>query len=343
MLLTSWDWLLIIITEWVDSKWIYMSTLKAFRNKITSVLSKTYTQRVLRIGYLLVPIIIIFGCIYYYRSWEHIPERNITTEITALGNCSDSSYCNFRINIDAVGRYKNNNDNAWNNCVEIGNHTVEARNIGIPDSFSYALNPIFQANEECMRKMKSFYVLRYECGTTMPASLPRKPKVENLKYHYNNFTFCYASSPQWKEYDIEKVAYGYGLIAFEDVCGMGYFKFGSNLFNKTPQMTSNWDITQSNVFLKFKSNNIRCDTISVEFFGASHFSEMYPHPDYTNMSRIEFSDSTKIKEIISNGLKFHVEFVQLKEMAATRTIILTSILSLALSLVGSIIYKHFAE
>lgn len=61
------------------------------------------------------------------------------------------------------------------------------------------------------------------------------------------------------------------------------------------------------------------------------------------MSRIEFTDSIKINEIISKGLRFHVEFVQLREMAATRTIILTSILSLALSLIGSIIYKRFLE
>ena len=320
-----------------------MSTLKAFRNKITSVLSKTYTQRVLRIGYLLVPIIVIFGCIYYYRSWEHIPERNISTEITALGNCSDSSYCNFRINIDAVGMSELNKDNMCDNYVEIRNHTLYTRRIELPDSFYQIFKPICLANEEYLVKMKSFYSLYYDCGATMPAKLPKEQEKETLNTYCSNLTFSYASKPKWKENGAEKITYGNGLIAFNDTYGSGYLRFKSNLFNQVPRLWSRWDITQSNVSLHLKCNNIRCDTISLEFFGASLFSEMYPRPDYINMSRIEFTDSIKIKEIISKGLNFHVEFVQLREMAATRTIILTSILSLALSLIGSIIYKRFLE
>lgn len=320
-----------------------MVKLKTLLNKIADLLTNAYTQRFLRIGGLLMPVIVTLNCISYYRSWGHIPDRNIFAEITALGNCSDSSYCNFRINIDAIGKHKNNKDSACCNYVEIGNHPIETRSIAISDSFSRILIPIFQANEEYVANMNSFYVIRYECGTTMPAKIPRKFEEDNLIPHYNNFTFSYTSIPQWKECNTEKVAYGYGLFAFEDTCGTGKLQFCSSLFNETPQMKSKWDITQSNVSLNLVSNNIRCDTISLEFFGATHFSEMYPRPDYINVSRIEFTDSTKIKEIISKGLRFHVEFVQLKEMAATRTIILTSILSLALSLIGSIIYKYFLE
>lgn len=316
---------------------------KTLLNKIADLLTNAYTQRFLRIGGLLMPVIVTLNCISDYRSWGHIPDRNIFAEITALGNCSDSSYCNFRINIDAIGKHKNNKDSACCNYVEIGNHPIETRSIAIPDSFSRILIPIFQANEEYVANMNSFYVIRYECGTTMPAKIPRKFEEDNLTPHYNNFTFSYTSIPQWKECNTEKVAYGYGLFAFEDTCGTGKLQFCSSLFNETPQMKSKWDITQSNVSLNLVSNNIRCDTISLEFFGATHFSEMYPRPDYINVSRIEFTDSTKIKEIISKGLRFHVEFVQLKEMAATRTIILTSVLSLALSLLGSIIYKYFSE
>ena len=80
-----------------------MVNLKAFRNKIINLLANTCTQKVLRAGYLLVPMIITYACLCLYISWSHIPERNITAEVSALGYCSDSSYCNFRINIDAVG------------------------------------------------------------------------------------------------------------------------------------------------------------------------------------------------------------------------------------------------
>lgn len=80
-----------------------MVKLKCLLNKIIALLTNSYTQRFLRIGGLLMLVIITLNCISDYRSWEHIPDRNIFAEITALGNCSDSSYCNFRINIDAVG------------------------------------------------------------------------------------------------------------------------------------------------------------------------------------------------------------------------------------------------
>lgn len=297
----------------------------------------------MRTGYLLVPMIIIYVCLYFYLSWSHIPERNITAEVSALGYCSDSSYCNFRINIDAVGMSEQHKSNMYDNYVEIRNHTLYTRRIELPDSFYQIFKPICLANEEYLVKMKSFYSLDYDCGATMPAKLPKEQEKETLYTYCSNHTFSYASNPKWKENGTENITYGNGLIAFNDTYGSGYLRFKSNLFNQVPRLWSRWDITQSNVSLYLKCNNIRCDTISLEFFGASLFSEMYPRPDYINMSRIEFTDSIKIKEIISKGLRFHVEFIQLREIAATRTIILTSILSLALSLIGNFIYKYFSE
>lgn len=308
-----------------------------------SLQTNTCTHFFLRTGYLLVPVIITFACLYFYLSWSHIPERNITAEVSALGYCSDSSYCNFRINIDATGMKELHKDNFCDNYVEIGNHPSYTRRIELPDSFYQVFKPICLANEAYLEKMKSFYSLNYECGSTMPAKLPKDSEDETLYTDCSKLTFSYASTPKWKENGTEKIAYGNGLIAFNDTSGNGILRFKSNLFNKIPRLWSCWDITQSNVSLKLKCNNIRCDTLSIEFWGASLFSEMFPHPDYINMSRIEFTDSVKIKKIIAEGLRFHVEFVQLREMAATRTIILTSILSLTLSLIGSIIYKHFLE
>ena len=320
-----------------------MANLKVFRNKIISILANTCTQKVLRTGYLLVPLIIIYACLCFYISWSHIPDRNITAEISALGYCSDSSYCNFRINIDAVGMSEQHKDSICDTYVEIANHPLYARRIELPDSFYQVFKPICLANEKYLEKMKSFYSLNYECGATMSAKLPKEQENETLYTYCSNLTFNYASNPKWKGNGAEKITYGNGLIAFNETYGSGYLRFKSNLFNQVPRLWSRWDITQSNVSLRLKCNNIRCDTISLEFFGASLFSEMYPRPDYINMSRIEFTDSIKINEIISKGLRFHVEFVQLREMAATRIIVLTSILSLALSLIGSIIYKRFLE
>ena len=318
-----------------------MTKPKTFRKKNIGLLANTCTHKVMRTGYLLVPLIVIYACLYFYLSWSHIPERNVTAEISALGYSSDSSYCNFRINIDAVGMSKHHKDDFYDNYVEIGNHPLYARKIELPDSFYQVFKPICLANEKYLEKMKSFYSLNYECGATMPAKLPKEQEKETLYTNCSNLSFSYVSNPKWKENGAEKITYGKGLIAFNETYGSGFLRFNSNLFNQVPRLWSRWDITQSNISLHLKCNNIKCDTISLEFFGASLFSEMYPRPDYINMSRIEFTDSMKIKDIISKGLNFHVEFVQLREMAVTRTIILTSILSLALSLIGSIIFKLF--
>lgn len=113
-----------------------MVNLKAFRNKIINLLANTCTQKVLRAGYLLVPMIITYACLCLYISWSHIPERNITAEVSALGYCSDSSYCNFRINIDAVGMSEQHKDSVCDNYVEITNHPLYARRIELPDSFT---------------------------------------------------------------------------------------------------------------------------------------------------------------------------------------------------------------
>ena len=119
-----------------------MVNLKAFRNKIINLLANTCTQKVLRAGYLLVPMIITYACLCLYISWSHIPERNITAEVSALGYCSDSSYCNFRINIDAVGMSEQHKDSVCDNYVEITNHPLYARRIELPDSFYQVFKPI---------------------------------------------------------------------------------------------------------------------------------------------------------------------------------------------------------
>ena len=125
-----------------------MANLKVFRNKIISILANTCTQKVLRTGYLLVPLIIIYACLCFYISWSHIPDRNITAEISALGYCSDSSYCNFRINIDAVGMSEQHKDSICDTYVEIANHPLYARRIELPDSFYQVFKPICLANEK---------------------------------------------------------------------------------------------------------------------------------------------------------------------------------------------------
>lgn len=93
-------------------------------------------------------------------------------------------------------------------------------------------------------------------------------------------------------------------------------------------MYSSLDISQSNYIIRFDPQEIKCDTISIEFNGATNFSNMYPSPDKVTMSGIEFVNPNKILEICKNGLRFHSEFIELNEMSARRTFILSGIVSL---------------
>ena len=115
--------------------------------------------------------------------------------------------------------------------------------------------------------------------------------------------------------------------------------FNTNLINGKPEMKSSWDITQANYNISFVCENISCDTISIEFYGATIFSNMYPEPDKITMSGVEFTSSEKVDEIIKNGLRFHTEFLELKEMAAIRVFILTALLSLFIALIANAITK----
>jgi len=280
----------------------------------------------------------VYHCFTYYKKWSHIPCRTIKASVSAYGYLSTNSYCNFRIMVDAANKDVNPNVSA-DNIVEISNCSLYDRRIDLADSFYDKFNVICLANEDYLSNMLSFYVLDYECSTTIHSKLPPRPNKEILYSECSDSFVNYASNPVWRKDSIGASSIGNGFLAFARNEGSGNIKFNTNLFNMRPHMKAKWDITQSNFIINIDCNDVKCDTISVEFFGATDFSEMYPKPDYLDMSRIEFTDSTKIKEIISKGLRFHADFIQLRELSAMRIFILTFVLSLVLSLIGNYIFK----
>lgn len=85
------------------------------------------------------------------------------------------------------------------------------------------------------------------------------------------------------------------------------------------------------------------ERISFDFMGVVNFSHMYPEPDKTTMTKIEFSDKDKINEIVKNGIKFHAEFPQARNIQTVRVSVLSLFLSLFFSLLGSMSFKLFRE
>jgi hypothetical protein len=86
--------------------------------------------------------------------------------------------------------------------------------------------------------------------------------------------------------------------------------------------------------------------LSFDFIGNAVFSEMYPHPDEKDMSSITFTDTEKVKYIIHNGLLFHVELSDNKNIQTARIFFLTTILSMLiaywLTLVAKV-FKHYYD
>jgi hypothetical protein len=98
------------------------------------------------------------------------------------------------------------------------------------------------------------------------------------------------------------------------------------------------DISQ--VYVNFKvttlqnhkpiANNPKLETISsltFDFVGNTVFSEMSPSPDEINMHQIIFTDSTKIADIRENGIIFHADLTDNKNVQTARMFLVTTILS----------------
>lgn len=102
------------------------------------------------------------------------------------------------------------------------------------------------------------------------------------------------------------------------------------------------DISQSNylVFVDFPSTLSKGgNAISIDFNGATTFSEMYPKPDRIEMTRIFFNDPEKLKYISKNGVFFNAKFSELENLQMIRLFFLTTILGFLMGLFFSSLWN----
>ena len=262
-----------------------------------------------------------------------------------MGVISDSSSCHFRIRINAGRKQNEISPERYGNLLYINHSTANSNKGQFDDTFYDKFNTIAGKYREELGKMQSFYVLDYSCSTTIDIrdnhSEASVPKVDYLQ-------FCYTDAPVWEVKADKSFFSGSGFVAFSNytpspnyvATGKGELEFNTNVINLTPNFKSPWDITQSTYEIYSSCRNIRCDTVSIEFYGATLFSDMYPKPDKITMSSINFTSPDKIQEIMNNGLKFHAEFIELKELSAMRLFILTAIMSAMVAFIVNIIYGY---
>ncbi len=286
---------------------------------------------------------LVWLCFQIYPKWNEIPNQTIRAKITALGYTSDSSYCNFHIKVAAGNPYISVQDDKSTNTIYVYSSPKYTSQHTLDKNFLLKFTDTSVKHRDVLANMYTFYVLDYYCYTTIDVAFNNSES----KSCPNPQAFSYIDSPQWGKDSFGSSYTGSGFLAFPDFEGKsgmigegnGKMEFNTNLINGKPNMKSLWDITQANYSISLGCDNISCDTISIEFYGATLFSNMYPEPDKTTMSGIEFTSPDKVNEIIKNGLRFHTEFLELKEMAAMRIFILTALLSLFIALIANAITK----
>lgn len=281
-------------------------------------------------------VLTVCACFFIFYKWSKVPEHCIDYKLTTIGATSDVSFCNYKIEIN-YGRTKQ--DTRTSNEVEIYHYSPDTNVVKIDNNFIKKFEAVYFSDKEKLDKMRGIYILDYKYKSDIPIFLfSAKNNSE-----YKNGAFSYIDAPKLTRRIKENTISGSGFISFPIEMGHGFMRHGVNIFNSMPAHFALWDITQGNYNLTFSNENVRCDTILIEFHGATQFSNMYPLPNKITMSGIEFTDPIAIQEILKNGLRFHAEFVELKELSATRTFLLSAIISLLISFIANIVYGIFSK
>ena len=88
-----------------------------------------------------------------------------------------------------------------------------------------------------------------------------------------------------------------------------------------------------------RGSEINISTLTYDYIGPAEFSDMYPEPDRREVSKIIFTDSTKLSHIAQNGLRFHVKFPDMENIQQMRMFVITLILGGVIGLLLGIIHK----
>lgn len=98
-----------------------------------------------------------------------------------------------------------------------------------------------------------------------------------------------------------------------------------------PKWYDLFDISQSYYTFEF-DGEINKGEITIDFEGATRFSNIFPEPDKKTMSSITFADSTKVRYIFEKGLTFHALHLEMDGIQRSRMFVITTILGTLLAL-----------
>lgn len=79
--------------------------------------------------------------------------------------------------------------------------------------------------------------------------------------------------------------------------------------------------------------------LKVDFGGPTEFLAMYPEPDLITVSGFIFTDSLKLRQIMSDGIEFHAKFPQTESLQNARMFVVTTLISILISVIFTLCYK----
>lgn len=100
------------------------------------------------------------------------------------------------------------------------------------------------------------------------------------------------------------------------------------------------DISQAFVKLQFNPDNIeetfQCNvkTLHIDFGTVAELSPIYPMPDIVTATSIEYNDEEKIRQVLTDGLSFHMKYSIWANTQSTRMFLLATILTFALNTIA---------
>lgn len=235
-------------------------------------------QRRLKMGLIFAFIGMLFYVLYFcyqiFYKESKTPYQIIRADLKGYGYLSSLTRCAYHIDID-MGN--NNLSKTPANRINIHHRSIYTEKKDIDRDFFSKFSWLDKKYGEQLMKMYSFYMLDYYCHTTIDIG---SSHIDN-NFHNDSLTFSYVDAPQ-RTTDAEGSSFkGSGFVAFSksqndslELVGDGHMFFNTSLINGKPSLTSPWDITTANYNIQFHSDNVICDTITIEFHGATMFSNM---------------------------------------------------------------------
>lgn len=106
------------------------------------------------------------------------------------------------------------------------------------------------------------------------------------------------------------------------------------------------DVSQTNHRLSFETDSnavLKLNRLVFDFRGAVDFSNIAPAPDSIGMSYIQYTDSTKLSQIVTNGLNFATKNPDMQNKMLMKMFVLTAWITFLLGVIGKEIYYFVAK